>query len=181
MTPHDYVLTQDDLLLASHLARTRNDPKEHYANPKWFDGKPATLTAHEVGIRGEIAVANVLGLPVDQRVLPQGRQTDVCMTMPSGLTVAVRSRTQRGWDFALNSTFLMTADVGVLTWPGPLKDSVSLVGWATKVRIALKATIQNFGYGERLVLSYMDLLPMTTLLELAGRAPSQRTWSVNWA
>jgi len=162
-----YTFTQDELDLVDRLAHLRNDRKEELGIPsKKFDPSKSEWEAHYQGILGELGAARVLGfhtIDLEERLAGDG---GVDLVLPCGLTVEVRYRTQREWDFALNGDSLefFKADVAVLVWPGVEPDTVELVGWTTRVHFARKANIKNFGHGDRLVLRYPSLMPMKSLL-----------------
>lgn len=163
-----YALTEEDLALASRLAHLRNDRKEAMGiRSKKFDPSKSEWDAHYQGILGELGAARALGLDVDEEEILSGDQ-GVDLTLPSGLTAEIRYRTRRHWDFALNGPDIsyLKSDVGILVWPGMSPDTVELVGWTTRVHMLKKAARRDFGHGERLVLSYHDLMPMRSLIGL---------------
>lgn len=163
-----YVLTPEDLALVERLAHLRNDRKEALrVKSKKFDRSKSEYQAHYEGIFGELGAARALGLPIDMNELLAGDK-GVDFTLPSGLSMEIRFRTKRGWDFALNGSDIsfMKSDVGVLVWPGHAANSVELMGWTTRVHLVLHGEINDFGKGERLVLKHDRVVPMHSLIGL---------------
>jgi hypothetical protein len=166
-----HVLTSEDLALVERLAHLRNDRKEALrVKSKKFDLSKSEYEAHYEGILGELGAARVLGLPIDTTELLSGDK-GVDLTLPCGLSVEIRYRTKRGWDFALNGVDIsfMKSDIGILVWPGHQPNSVELMGWTSRVHMIMHARMDNFGKGDRLVLAHDRLVPMHTLMEMCRR------------
>lgn len=167
-----YVLDEEELALVDRLAHLRNDRKERLGiRSKKFDRSKSEFEAHYQGILGELGACRALGLDsidLTERLSGDG---GVDLVLPSGLSLEIRYRTKRGWDFALNGNTLsyFKSDIGVLVWPGPVPNSVELMGWTTRVHFANKAKTQNFGYGDRLVLAHSSLMPVKSLLKIRNR------------
>jgi hypothetical protein len=164
-------LTDEDLKLADRLAHLRNDRKEAMGiRSKKFDPSKSEWDAHYQGILGELGAARALGLDIDQEEILSG-DAGVDLTLPSGLSVEIRYRTVRGWDFALNGSDVsyLKSDIGVLVWPGEIPNSVELVGWTTRVHMVKWAKSMNFGYGDRMVMPFSKMLSMSMF---PGRIPS---------
>lgn len=158
-----YHLTDEDLSLADRLAHLRNDRKEAMGvRSKKFDRSKSEWEAHYQGILGELGAARALGLEIDREEILSGDQ-GVDLTLPSGLSVEIRYRTRRGWDFALNGSDVsfLKSDIGILVWPGMSPNSVELMGWTSRVHMVSNAKTMNFGYGDRLVMPHAKLLPMS--------------------
>jgi hypothetical protein len=165
-----YTLSPEDLALVDRLAHLRNDRKEALrVKSKKFDPSKSEYEAHYEGLRGELGAARVLGLPIDTAELLSGDK-GVDLTLPSGLSVEIRYRTQRGWDFALNGADIsfMKSDIGILVWPTHTSNKVELMGWTSRVHMVMTAVTDNFGKGDRLVLRHDRTLPMHSLLKMCG-------------
>lgn len=163
-----YALTPEDLALVERLAHLRNDRKEALrVKSKKFDRSKSEYEAHYEGLLGELGAARVLELPIDTAELLSGDK-GVDLTLPAGLSVEIRFRTKRGWDFALNGPDIsfMKSDIGILVWPGTTPNSVELMGWTSRVHMVMHAVTDNFGKGDRLVLKHDRTLPMHSLLNL---------------
>lgn len=163
-----HALTAEDLALVERLAHLRNDRKEALRiKSKKFDRSKSEYQAHYEGIFGELGAARALGLPIDESELLSGDK-GVDFTLPSGLSMEIRFRTKRGWEFALNGPDIsyMKSDIGVLVWPGHSENSVELMGWTSRVHMVMTARVDNFGKGDRLVLSHDRLVPMHSLLKM---------------
>lgn len=167
-----YTLDEEELALVDRLAHLRNDRKERMGiRSKKFDSSKSEFEAHYQGILGELGACRALGLDsidLTERLSGDG---GVDLTLPTGLSLEIRYRTKRGWDFALNGASLdfFKSDIGVLVWPGVEPNSVELVGWTTRVHLAQMAKVKNFGYGDRLVLRYPSMLSIKKLLPLVRK------------
>lgn len=163
-----HVLTTEDLALVERLAHLRNDRKEALRiKSKKFDRSKSEYQAHYEGIFGELGAARALGLPIDTNELLSGDK-GVDFTLPSGLSMEIRFRTKRGWDFALNGADIsyMKSDVGVLVWPGQEPNSVELMGWTSRVHLLMNGVMDDFGKGPRLLIRHDRLVPMHSLMGL---------------
>lgn len=129
-------------------------------------------TIHFEGILGEYAVHKLFWLPFDPDPLPGGDQK-IDMTLPTGETVQVKYRSQRGWDFLLptDKPEDFVADIGILVYPAnddKLNDDVEIVGWVGRDTFIEQATTVNYinkPNGKRLALSQDKFLPITDLLK----------------
>lgn len=163
-----YHHTLDDLSLIQSIAHARNDRKEEKGvRSKKFDSNRSEYETHYIGVFGELGILKGCGLKIDETSWLAGDQGIDCV-LPCGLTLQVRYRAKRGWDYALNSDNLgdFVTDLGILGWPGEEPNSVELVGWTTKAHFALLAHRDNFKHGDRLVLAYQKLLPIEKFLPL---------------
>ena len=163
-----YRFTEEDERQIQALARARNYHKvrEGIASKKYDDSK-SEREVHEKGLRGELAAARLLGLSVDQRPRRNG-DGGADLKFECGLTCEVRYRTVRGYDFALGSASVdsLRADVGVLMWPAQAGSGAELVGWTSRVHVALQGKTKNYGHGDRLVVEPSDLLAPRSLFSL---------------
>lgn len=162
-----YELTPDDLELASQIAHLRNDRKEKLRiKSKKFDPAKSEWDAHYNGIIGELGAARALGLPIDKRELLAG-DNGIDLEF-SGLSIEIRYRTKRGWDFALNGNNIsyLKSDIGILVWPGEDHETIELVGWTTRIHLLAAGELMNFGYGDRLVLKHQNMMKMPKLLKI---------------
>lgn len=163
-----YRFTEEDERQIQAFARARNDHKVRagIASKKYDDSK-SEREAHEKGLRGELAAARLLGLSVDHRLRRSG-DGGADLKFECGVTCEVRYRTERGYDFALGSPSVasLEADVGVLMWPARRSGGAELVGWTSRVHVALRGKTKNYGHGDRLVVEPKDLLSPSSLFSL---------------
>ena len=163
-----YQHTADDLALIEKISHARNDRKEKKGvRSKKFDQTRSEYETHYIGVFGELGILKGCGLEIDEEAWLGGDQGIDCV-LPCGLTLQVRYRAKRGWDYALNSDNLreFKTDIGILGWPGEEKDSVEIVGWTTKAHFALLAHRDNFKHGDRLVLHHKKLISIEKFLPL---------------
>jgi len=157
-------LTDEDFEIAKKIAHLRNDRKERMGiKSKKFDPSKSEWDAHYAGILGELGAARALGLPIDTSERLDG-DGGIDLSV-AGLSIEIRYRTKRGWDFALNGSNVsfLKSDIGILVWPGKAPDSIELVGWTTRIHILSQGEVMNFGYGDRLVLRHQNVMPMAKL------------------
>jgi len=165
-----YTFTPEDLEIAAKLAHLRNDRKERLKiKSKKFDPAKSEYDAHYHGILGELGAARALGLAIDTRELLSG--DNGIDLEAAGLSIEIRYRTRRGWDFALNggNISFLKSDVGILVWPGEEPETIELVGWTSRIHLLGVGEIMNFGYGDRLVLEQHKMLPMSKLMKIINK------------
>ena len=149
----DVELTDEDREIASVLAHKRNDPKIAYAVPNYrFDESHSDFDIHYVGVLAEIAVAKVLGISVDKNIDLGGDQKFDLVW--KGLKIQVKYNHYSWGELYLVKGEPLVADVYVLVVGDIHK--MTIKGWATRNDFA-KATIKNYGYGERLALFQKQL------------------------
>lgn len=154
------------------LAQQRNKGKR---NNKRGWGRLTAEDNHYIGLLGEYAASRVLdGYDYDRACYgASGDGNAADLRGPSG-GINVKTRTKRGYDFALSGDSLegFNADAAVLVWPGddatekvlhhPQSSNISLdvVGIASYAVFAAKAVHKDFGYGLRLVLEHQHFTPI---------------------
>lgn len=173
------------------LASRRNDPKERFnKHSSWRTtmdarGKADSAFNHLVGLLGEYAAGRVMGnTDVDRRVwADKGDENEGDLTLVcGGVSVQVKTRARRGWDFALGGASIteLRAELAVLVYPGNddteaaigaaklgellrLARAGALVmdvfGFATRQTFLRMAHHRDYGYGDRLVLAPHHFTP----------------------
>lgn len=157
------------------LARQRNKGKR---NNKRGWGKLTAEDNHYIGLLGEYAASRVLdGYSLDRACYGASGDGGMADLVGPAGGVNVKTRTKRGYDFALSTASLdgFKADAAVLVWPGddatqkllcsdpkPQHDNISLdvVGIASYAVFAAKAVHMDYGYGRRLVLPWEHFTPL---------------------
>jgi len=153
------------------LAVERNKGKR---NNKRGWGRLTAEDNHYIGLLGEYAASRVLdGYDYDRACYgASGDGGNADLTGPAG-GINVKTRTRRGYDFALTGDSLegFKADAAVLVWPAPEYEdrlatpqdtsiSLDVVGIVSYADFAAKAVHKDFGYGLRLVLEHQHFIPI---------------------
>lgn len=144
-------LNDDDMAAISAIAHGRNSAKEAAGvRSKKFDASKGEEEAHLIGVMGEYAVAKYLGLNIDRVVTLHG-DGGRDLTALDCLSIEVKTRNRRGFDFAMNSarTSDIKWDVGVLAYKTG-SNVIEIAGWISKVSFLSRCTVENYGYGDRL-------------------------------
>lgn len=92
-------------------------------------GKGDSGHGHLVGVLGEWAAAKATGSRVDTRIFEDDGDNGVGdLVIPGIGWVQVKTRTRRGWDFALSGTDPneLKARMGILVWPGNTATEVAV-------------------------------------------------------
>lgn len=165
-------------------AHGRSDPKTRAGLPdRDMSGRHSSLAVHLWGLLGEQATAQLLGLAVDHTSFGTRGDRKIGDLEARGpgrrvTRVQVKTRTKRGWDFALNSLNVseFRAHYGVLCWPvsdiqfprmvealeegltalaARYAASIDVVGWIDRDDFALTAREENYlregGAGRKVV------------------------------
>lgn len=144
-------------------ARVRQELKERHGIGTRKRGDSADLTMHEQGLSAELAVARVLGLPFGVIHTLSGDRYD--LELPSGLTVEVKSRGQRGYDFGVIGRRDFAATLGVLVWPVVEGDHGirEIVGWVARDEFAAGSKEVSNHRGTSYYYDWRRLHPLSTL------------------
>jgi hypothetical protein len=131
------------------------------------------------GVLGELAVARFLGLPTDPILeLYAGGDGGADLTTPGGATIDVKTGGRWYYDFAIRSTRVgeFRADLGVLCWlNADTPQRVAVAGWLTRAEFHKMAQTVNFGYGDRLAVTWSRLRKMLELQQLIAEGQQNRT------
>lgn len=157
------------------LAHQRNKGKR---NNRRGWGRLTAEDNHYIGLLGEYAASRVLdGYDYDRACYGASGDGNVAdLRGPSG-GINVKTRTRRGYDFALGSDSLadFKADAAVLVWPAdsvtqallcsdpkPQHDNISLeiVGIASYNTFKVHAHHCDYGWGRRLALGHEYFTPI---------------------
>lgn len=168
------------------LAAQRNKGKR---NNRRGWGKLTAEDNHYIGLLGEHAASRVLdGYSLDRACYGASGDGGMADLIGPAGGVNVKTRTKRGYDFALSTDSLdgFKADAAVLVWPGDdatqkllcsdpkpqdVNISLDVVGIVSYADFAAKAVHKDFGYGLRLVLEHQHFTPIHRPLwshEVAG-------------
>lgn len=159
------MLQPSDLVRAVELAQGRNRKEKAGVRSKKYDEGRSEFEIHLLGILGELAVADLFGVPIDETVglTGDGGFGDVQI---AGFSVAVKYRTYSWGDLFFNTMRDFKDDIAVLVTAGPDLLTPVVRGWATRDYFEANAETMNFGYGTRLVLLQARLLPIDSLVAL---------------
>lgn len=147
-TPYKVTLGADDCRLAEHIASGRNGTQVKAGLRSKKFGDLPDIATHLMGAKAELAVARLLGLRVNERLIIGGNKGGVDLVTPLGATLDVRFRSERGRSLVSKDArgSDMRADIFVLVWPGldletaigtPSEtsdppDTYEAVGWLTR-------------------------------------------------
>ena len=171
--------TDDELAHLWSVAQARQSAKRGTtARDRRIDRRIDNVEMHYIGIKGEYAVATLLGLTLDYTLGVQGDRTQDLMLRRARLEV----KTLQDW-LVFNGTGddrCFRADIAVLVNPhGDRPDphvghnrhhgrrDVVVRGWVTQKRFREKCFQYDFGYGPRTCLLPMDLIPIDALIRIA--------------
>lgn len=158
-------LTPSEMHLSKRaaVARQRNKDESRAANNRKASDRDDTET-HLVGLRAEIAVANLMNAAPDTSLVP-GSDGGVDLVLRDGRTVQVKCRRPHPTQprhFALLSTDLseFRANIGVLVYETNSPRTFEIVGWITRERFAEIAVPMQFGpLGMRLAVPREKMEP----------------------
>jgi len=154
--------TQADLDYIWDLAEKRNNPKEaNNVKSKKHDDKKSEIQVNYDGLHGELGFSKLSGIPIRTDTslsgeAPLGRWD---FKLVNGKTVEVRYRCKRYYEFALNSDKIedFVTDYGVLVHPGVKPWTFQITGWCTREQFVKDHHVDNFGFGDRLVIANIKL------------------------
>lgn len=164
------------------LAAQRNKGKR---NNRRGWGKLTAEDNHYIGLLGEYAASRLLdGYSYSKEIFGASGDGGLADLQGPAGGINVKTRTRRGYDFALSGDSLdgFKADAAVLVWPAQgceanlatpqdVNISLDVVGIVSYADFAAKAVHKDFGYGLRLVLEHQHFTPIHRPLwshEVAG-------------
>ncbi len=171
-----YTLDAYEVRWMRELAARRNGIKtQHHIRTKKYLNERGDTETHFLGCCAELAVARLLDLQIDESISPRGNQRGYDLITRDGVTIDVRYRNHRDWDFALKSDRAseFKADLAVLVLPAPVPDpphSFQASGWITRDDFLQRASLKDYGYGPRLMVSKHALHPMASI-DLTPQGP----------
>jgi uncharacterized protein YunC (DUF1805 family) len=119
-----------------------------------------------IGLKGEAAVAKLLGLKIDRRVMDGG--DDGRDLFWRGRTIQVKaSFPAQTLHLLINDSNSLKCDYLVSVVTDKLTSAARIHGWIKTVDFLQSATIKNMGYGDRMALPIDKLHPIATLGENA--------------
>lgn len=154
-------ITESDLALAVNIASARNGIKVNNSiKSRKASPTLSEMSAHLVGLYGEIAWSRHTGQPVDMSVGLGGDRGWDFIT-EQGNRVDIKSRMGAGKDLILfPRDFPLAADVIVLCWvTGKIPSvSVSFVGWASRELIERNKRKVTNKLGERIIVRHGSMV-----------------------
>lgn len=175
--PADVYADLATLALARVAGKKRFDGYSEWSQEMAKRGKGDSTHGHVVGLLGEYAAAQALGAAVDTRIFDDDGDNNVGDIFAPGIGhVQVKTRTRRGWDFALGSDNPgeLLAPLAVLVWPGSTVTEAALSdfsghalavlgaeggitmevwGWITQEEFRRFSQKVDYGLGARLMVS----------------------------
>lgn len=164
-----YALTSDDIEEAWDLARGRNDRKESKKiHSRKIDDKRSELMPHYAGAIGEICVCRVFNADPDMGFWDHGDSGDPDVMLHHDINAQVKFRTQRRYEFALNTTSPgdLKANIGILAVPEKdgvfynSGDVIILRGYTTKLQLVLSGDDVSLGKGFRRRITQAKMFPI---------------------
>jgi hypothetical protein len=147
-------LTQAEMQMAQALAKQRNEGKAQYRKEAG-----ANLNQHLMGLKGEIALARVLDLPIDIIKKPMGDQgVDFIY---KGNTLDVKT-VEHKYPKLFSNENKIRADIFILAHTK--NEWVTFVGWITKQEFIRKHRFLIGKHGKPWYVTPDDLFPLTMLL-----------------
>ncbi len=118
------------------------------------------LLIHQIGVIGEAALAELLRLPVDDRITLNGDAGYDFTIGKEKIEIKARDcRKNQTPDFMIRTNYVH-ADFYFLAWVNPSDwHRVTIVGWTDKESVKT-AEIKTFGYGDRYYIPYQHLSPL---------------------
>lgn len=153
-----YTPTPSDYLDALRVARVRNNGKIGVVPSRKVDRNRDDLEINFIGVIAEKAVASLLGTHIDRAERMGDGGVDLAV---GGKTIQVKFNTYANGDLYFNSLTDFAADIGVLVVPH--REKLKVVGWIEREEFRERATVRDFGYGERVCVRQSQLRPMPGL------------------
>jgi hypothetical protein len=109
-----------------------------------------------IGLKGEAGVAKFLGCKIDRRVMDGGDDGRDLKWL--GRTIQVKtSRPRRDQDLIVTDSASLKTDVMILAVTDIETPAIRLMGWIPTVDFLMLAEIHDYGYGDRMRLSWERL------------------------
>ena len=167
-------LTEDEIMDALRFVhKVRENKRIYEVTDKKFDKNNSSYSVNLMGRLGEVAVAKVLGLQVDDSISPSGDDGHDLKTV-LGRSIQVKTSTLPQLIF--NASYLFISDYAVLVrFIGdkqlPHVDSkFEIMGWVEREIFLAKHFNHDYGYGVRLVMNADQLKPIEELLNELSRS-----------
>ena len=155
-------LTPPQLEQARQVAHLRNDHKIGAIRNRRVDQRQNDLDMNIRGLWGEIAVAQLFRVCIDDVQRPGGdlgRDLEI-----AGRSVQVKYNTYPDGDFYFNSLDEFICELGFLTVPGGRREGlINVVGWITREEFDIFHAVRDYGYGERVIVKQNDLYTCRSL------------------
>ncbi len=149
-------LTPHQLDRAQRVGHLRNDHKIGVVQNKRIDQRQDDLTINIRGLWGELAVAELYHVPIDdvQRLNgDSGLDLEI-----DGRTVQVKYNTYPHGDLYFNTVDDFICDLAFLTVPFSEREgAVNIIGWITREEFILFHTRRDYGYGSRVIIQQNQL------------------------
>jgi hypothetical protein len=144
--------TPEELALCKSVAATRLTAKAVGVKSKKWTEDEDELSLHVMGVRSELAVAELIGCPKDSMMLVYHRGGDrglPDLMALDGSAINVKCRSRRDGDFLTEHAEPrdFADDIGVLCFNR--ETGVEILGWFTRDEFIANAAIVDYGYGPR--------------------------------
>lgn len=147
------------------LAKAFQANKRHHGvQTKKFDPNFNDYEVQLIGLKGEVAVAKLLGVSVDRRLFIGGDTGEDLKHR--GLTIQVKTARPSNTyepDLAINDSKSLKCDLLVRCTTDVETPAVRVNGWIRTIDFLQAAKIKNYGYGDRMTLPVSDLNEAHTL------------------
>ena len=154
--------SQEELNDYKRIAALRNDPKIAAGiHTNKFSLRHGDLEINILGVHGEAAVSEILGVDFDRRALMEG-DGNIADLWYKGRSVQVKMITHKSGDLFFNSLSDFRADIAVLVVPCSA-NSVNVVGGISRKKFAKLCGTKNFGYGDRVTVPQNLLTPLEAI------------------
>lgn len=164
MTQPTITLTDAQTDYLRGLARKRNAPKLGVVRNRRHAIDIDDERMNLIGLAGEYAVSQYLGLPLDTSVSLAG-DGGVADLRAGGYTIQVKTNTHAGGDLYFNTPSDLRADIAVLV----IADGahrVRIAGWVWREEFQRECLHKDWGYGPRVTVSQSFLRPVATLKDI---------------